>query len=80
MRLIDDWRAVRNRAYSFHFAWSGAVLEFIGVLADMWSYFDGLLPISPHAFQIAGILFGFAAAAGRLIHQPKVSGDSDADR
>lgn len=79
MRLIDDWRAVRNRAYSFHFAWMGAVLELVGVIADMWAYFDGLLPLSPHAFQITGIAFAIAAAVGRLIHQPKISGGSDAD-
>ncbi|AMX93607.1 MULTISPECIES: hypothetical protein [Mesorhizobium] len=79
MRLIDDWRAVRNRAYSFHFAWMGALLEILGVLADMWSYFDGLLPLSPKAFQLMGILFAVASAIGRLIHQPKISGGSNAD-
>jgi hypothetical protein len=72
MRLIPDARRVLCHAYSVHFV---AVSIFFGafdVIANFWTLFDGLLPISRGWFAVLGIVFGLAGLVGRFIPQPKI--------
>ena len=68
MRLIRNSNAVALRAHSVKF-WGLSVLCLFGVVGDSWSLFAGLLPISPLAFAVLGLVFGLAGLAGRFIDQ-----------
>lgn len=69
MRIIQNPGKVARRAHSVR-AWALAIFfGFAGVLGDMWQAFDGVLPLSPAAFAILGLVFGMLGLIGRFIDQ-----------
>jgi hypothetical protein len=68
MRLLPNSRTVALRAHSVKF-WALSVLCLLGVIGDSWSLFAGILPLSPLAFALLGLVFGIAGLAGRFIDQ-----------
>lgn len=80
MRLIDNWWAVLCHSYAVHFGALAFVFYLCGTIGSYWSLFAGLLPMPPLVFAIVGLVFGILGLIGRFIPQPKVSGDTNADR
>lgn len=73
MRLIPNWWAVLTHAYSVHFGAVAFLFELIGVVANSWPLFDGILPLSPLWFALIGLGFSLASICGRFVHQPGVT-------
>ena len=69
MRLIKNSRAVALRAHSVRFGVAAFLFELYGVLGNVWGFFQGLLPLSPLAFAIIGLLLGIIGIAGRFVDQ-----------
>ena len=80
MKLIPNWRAVLCHAYSVHFVAVSIIFGLLDVLANFWTLFDGLLPISRGWFAGLGVTFGALGLVGRFLPQKKVSGDANADK
>ncbi|TPM58962.1 hypothetical protein FJ959_08800 [Mesorhizobium sp. B2-2-4] len=80
MRLIPEWRRVLCHAYSVHFVAVSLFFGALDVIANFWTLFDGLLPISRGWFAVLGTVFGIAGLIGRFIPQPKINGGSNADK
>lgn len=65
MRLIQTKRAAKR--LRFHAGWLAALMMLIDVLAAVWTTFDGILPMSPLAFALLGVVFAIASGIGHLL-------------
>lgn len=80
MKLIPNWRAVLCHAYSVHFMAVSVFFGIADVIANFWTLFDGLLPISRGWFAGLGVTFGVLGLIGRFIPQKPISGAASADK
>lgn len=67
MKLLDDWKRVVKKAWSFRLALLSAVLGGAEVVIQFWRP-DG---ISPGAFAAVAALVSIASALSRIVAQPK---------
>lgn len=77
MRLVDNWRAVLKHAWSVRLAIFIALLNGAAVVVALWT---GTLPVPPLWLIAVNGMLATAVPLLRLIPQPKVSGDPDADQ
>lgn len=70
MRLLDEWRKVSKKAWSFRLALLAAVLTAADVVVPQ---FSDVLP--RNVFVVLAFVTSIAAAIARLIAQPEMHND-----